>query len=119
MGTIWSKFCLFLAGSFWEGIIVDTSVLLHSKIPLLRLLRSLPTTYIHAILSFSEVHTSENVLQKLNKSNCSLFGQECPKCHVTIEKDGGCNHMVCRNQNCKAEFCWVCLGPWEPHGSAW
>ncbi len=27
--------------------------------------------------------------------------------------------MVCRNQNCKAEFCWVCLGPWEPHGSAW
>ncbi|MEQ2178048.1 E3 ubiquitin-protein ligase arih1l, partial [Goodea atripinnis] len=44
---------------------------------------------------------------------------ECPKCHVTIEKDGGCNHMVCRNQNCKAEFCWVCLGPWEPHGSAW
>ncbi|XP_037250544.1 E3 ubiquitin-protein ligase ARIH1 isoform X1 [Falco biarmicus] len=45
--------------------------------------------------------------------------QECPKCHVTIEKDGGCNHMVCRNQNCKAEFCWVCLGPWEPHGSAW
>ncbi|XP_060031579.1 E3 ubiquitin-protein ligase ARIH1 [Erinaceus europaeus] len=45
--------------------------------------------------------------------------KECPKCHVTIEKDGGCNHMVCRNQNCKAEFCWVCLGPWEPHGSAW
>ncbi|XP_047014211.1 E3 ubiquitin-protein ligase arih1l isoform X1 [Ictalurus punctatus] len=44
--------------------------------------------------------------------------KECPKCHVTIEKDGGCNHMVCRNQNCKAEFCWVCLGPWEPHGSA-
>uniref|UniRef100_A0A2K6A624 E3 ubiquitin-protein ligase ARIH1 n=1 Tax=Mandrillus leucophaeus TaxID=9568 RepID=A0A2K6A624_MANLE len=43
--------------------------------------------------------------------------KECPKCHVTIEKDGGCNHMVCRNQNCKAEFCWVCLGPWEPHGS--
>ncbi|XP_072038521.1 E3 ubiquitin-protein ligase arih1-like isoform X1 [Amphiura filiformis] len=45
--------------------------------------------------------------------------KECPKCHVTIEKDGGCNHMVCRNQNCKADFCWVCLGPWEPHGSSW
>ena len=27
--------------------------------------------------------------------------KECPKCHVTIEKDGGCNHMVCRNQSCK------------------
>ncbi|KAK3723058.1 hypothetical protein QZH41_008525 [Actinostola sp. cb2023] len=45
--------------------------------------------------------------------------KECPKCNVTIEKNGGCNHMVCRNNNCKADFCWVCLGPWEPHGSSW
>lgn len=45
--------------------------------------------------------------------------KECPRCHVTIEKDGGCNHMICKNQNCKADFCWVCLGPWEPHGSSW
>uniref|UniRef100_A0A8D8YH36 RBR-type E3 ubiquitin transferase n=1 Tax=Cacopsylla melanoneura TaxID=428564 RepID=A0A8D8YH36_9HEMI len=45
--------------------------------------------------------------------------KECPKCNVTIEKDGGCNHMVCKNQSCKAEFCWVCLGTWEPHGSSW
>jgi len=45
--------------------------------------------------------------------------KECPRCNVTIEKDGGCNHMVCKNQSCKADFCWVCLGPWEPHGSSW
>ncbi|XP_050403800.1 E3 ubiquitin-protein ligase arih1 [Patella vulgata] len=45
--------------------------------------------------------------------------KECPKCNVTIEKDGGCNHIVCKNHNCKADFCWVCLGPWEPHGSSW
>lgn len=45
--------------------------------------------------------------------------KECPRCSVTIEKDGGCNHMVCKNQNCKNEFCWVCLGSWEPHGSSW
>ncbi|KPM11073.1 hypothetical protein QR98_0096390 [Sarcoptes scabiei] len=45
--------------------------------------------------------------------------KECPKCQVTIEKDGGCNHMICKNQSCKADFCWVCLGPWEPHGSSW
>jgi len=43
--------------------------------------------------------------------------KECPKCHATIEKNGGCNHMHC--STCKAEFCWVCLGPWEPHGSSW
>jgi len=45
--------------------------------------------------------------------------KECPKCGATIEKDGGCNHMVCKNQSCKSDFCWVCLGPWEPHGSSW
>ena len=25
--------------------------------------------------------------------------------------------MICTT--CKAEFCWTCLGPWEPHGSSW
>ncbi|VIO95341.1 ubiquitin-conjugating enzyme E2-binding protein 1, putative [Brugia malayi] len=45
--------------------------------------------------------------------------KECPKCQVTIEKDGGCNHMTCKNVACKMEFCWMCLGPWEPHGSSW
>jgi len=43
--------------------------------------------------------------------------KECPKCQSTIEKNGGCNHMVCRK--CKHEFCWVCMGPWSDHGSAW
>ncbi|KAK2704019.1 E3 ubiquitin-protein ligase ariadne-1-like [Artemia franciscana] len=45
--------------------------------------------------------------------------KECPKCSATIEKDGGCNHMICKNMHCKYEFCWICLGPWEPHGSSW
>ncbi|XP_065829261.1 E3 ubiquitin-protein ligase arih1-like [Oscarella lobularis] len=45
--------------------------------------------------------------------------KECPKCHAAIEKGGGCNHMVCRNRSCKFEFCWVCQGPWQPHGSSW
>lgn len=43
--------------------------------------------------------------------------KECPKCRSIIEKDGGCNHMVCKK--CRFDFCWVCLGPWEPHGSSW
>lgn len=45
--------------------------------------------------------------------------KECPKCHVTIEKNGGCNHMICKSPDCKAEFCWVCLGAWHHHGSSW
>ena len=43
--------------------------------------------------------------------------QECPKCRATIEKNGGCNHMVC--STCRCEYCWVCLGPWAPHGASW
>ncbi|TGZ62929.1 hypothetical protein CRM22_007182 [Opisthorchis felineus] len=45
--------------------------------------------------------------------------KECPKCHATIEKSGGCNHMICRNVDCKFEFCWLCLDRWEPHGAGW
>ncbi|CAI8030003.1 E3 ubiquitin-protein ligase arih1 [Geodia barretti] len=43
--------------------------------------------------------------------------KECPKCRATIEKNGGCNHMVC--STCRCEYCWVCLGPWAPHGASW
>ncbi|CAO3690383.1 unnamed protein product [Rhizopus stolonifer] len=43
--------------------------------------------------------------------------KECGKCHSTIEKNGGCNHMTCRK--CKHEFCWVCMGPWSEHGTSW
>lgn len=42
--------------------------------------------------------------------------KECPKCSVNIEKDGGCNHMIC--SSCKYEFCWICEGDWAPHGNS-
>lgn len=45
--------------------------------------------------------------------------KDCPKCGTLIEKNGGCNHMTCRVVSCRHEFCWVCLGPWAPHGNTW
>ncbi|CAL1270431.1 unnamed protein product [Larinioides sclopetarius] len=45
--------------------------------------------------------------------------KKCPFCNVRIEKDGGCNHMVCKNQNCKFEFCWLCLRAWNSHEFQW
>lgn len=27
------------------------------------------------------------------------------------------SHMTCKK--CKHEFCWVCMGPWSEHGTAW
>mmetsp|Transcript_2911 Transcript_2911/g.9172 ORF Transcript_2911/g.9172 Transcript_2911/m.9172 type:complete len:439 (+) Transcript_2911:58-1374(+) len=43
----------------------------------------------------------------------------CPKCATSIEKNGGCNHMTCKNSSCKFEFCWVCLGPWKDHSGSY
>lgn len=43
--------------------------------------------------------------------------KECAKCHSTIEKSGGCNHMTC--QKCKHEFCWICMGEWSLHGTSY
>lgn len=37
--------------------------------------------------------------------------QACPRCLVVVQKETGCNHMVCR---CGAEFCFKCGGPWGP-----
>uniref|UniRef100_A0A1I8JM45 RBR-type E3 ubiquitin transferase n=1 Tax=Macrostomum lignano TaxID=282301 RepID=A0A1I8JM45_9PLAT len=35
------------------------------------------------------------------------------------KKNGGCNHMKCRNATCNHEFCWVCMDDWQPHGKEW
>lgn len=45
----------------------------------------------------------------------SAHTKDCPKCHICIEKNGGCNHMQC--YSCKYDFCWMCLGDWKTHGS--
>ncbi|CAO4380303.1 unnamed protein product [Caenorhabditis nigoni] len=33
--------------------------------------------------------------------------KDCPKCYLTMEKNGGCNVMRC--PSCRIEFCWNCF----------
>jgi ariadne-1 len=37
----------------------------------------------------------------------------CPTCQRSIEKNGGCNHMIC--SQCGYEFCWICGREWNSH----
>lgn len=53
----------------------------------------------------SHDRSDEKELQALAK----LTGwQQCARCRRVIERDGGCNHMVCY---CSYEFCYVCGAP--------
>ena len=56
-----------------------------------------------------------NEWRKLNARADELFEaavrkmrnvRRCPHCKVVIERDGGCDHMTCRQ--CKCNFCLVC-----------
>jgi len=61
----------------------------------------------------------KNSAESENISWISANTKQCPKCHRAIEKNQGCNHMVCsRAGGCGHEFCWLCLGDWATHGTS-
>ncbi|XP_036074324.1 E3 ubiquitin-protein ligase parkin isoform X2 [Rousettus aegyptiacus] len=37
----------------------------------------------------------------------------CPRCHVPVEKNGGCMHMKCPQPQCQLEWCWNCGCEWN------
>ncbi|XP_051868165.1 E3 ubiquitin-protein ligase parkin isoform X2 [Pristis pectinata] len=37
----------------------------------------------------------------------------CPKCHVPVEKNGGCMHMKCPRASCQFQWCWLCGREWN------
>ncbi|KAL7987621.1 hypothetical protein Chor_006540 [Crotalus horridus] len=48
-----------------------------------------------------------------SKETIKRTTKPCPKCHVPVEKDGGCMHMKCPQSQCKFEWCWKCSLEWN------
>ena len=40
-----------------------------------------------------------------------LFTEPCPECGILIDKNGGCNSIICGR--CKLQFCWSCLSDYS------
>ncbi|KAN0024539.1 hypothetical protein ACTFIV_008947 [Dictyostelium citrinum] len=53
--------------------------------------------------------TDESETSHWKIANC----KQCPKCSVSVEKNGGCMHVVC--SQCKYEWCWMCTHNWKGH----
>ncbi|PIC53308.1 hypothetical protein B9Z55_003066 [Caenorhabditis nigoni] len=45
--------------------------------------------------------------------------KDCPKCSAPIEKNGGCNYIMCTNRTCRYQFCWICMNNWMVHANGW
>ncbi|XP_069101166.1 uncharacterized protein [Argopecten irradians] len=54
----------------------------------------------------------EKALKSKEVISFDLHGKNCPKCHIFIEKDGGCFEIACI---CGTLFCWGCLKEVQYH----
>lgn len=66
----------------------------------------------HNFLSCAEVeemiatNDPEHFKKKQDEKYIATFTKKCPKCSVRIEKNEGCNHMICTH--CNTHYCWKC-----------
>jgi hypothetical protein len=56
----------------------------------------------HGIPKVSQFRCSDCLVE----SAPTVVTKECPGCTVSVEKDGGCNHVYCNN--CEVHWCWQC-----------
>jgi len=62
----------------------------------------------HSSLTCEEAITKWSFEEKENDIWKTKNAKKCPQCKVSIQRNQGCSHMICRQ--CKYHFCWVCLG---------
>jgi ariadne-1 len=59
------------------------------------------------IANYYEKLKTKNDFVDPNDQIVYIKGKRCPKCNTFVEKNGGCNHMIC--SLCGENFCWKCL----------
>jgi RNA recognition motif-containing protein len=57
-----------------------------------------------------DLETQERLLEGWAEGSKDV--KKCPTCKILIEKNGGCNHMIC--PKCDAHICWRCMGVFTP-----
>ncbi|EFB19685.1 hypothetical protein PANDA_009468, partial [Ailuropoda melanoleuca] len=51
--------------------------------------------------------------EEASKETIKKTTKPCPRCHVPVEKNGGCMHMKCPQPQCQLEWCWACSCEWN------
>ncbi|XP_057594138.1 E3 ubiquitin-protein ligase parkin isoform X3 [Hippopotamus amphibius kiboko] len=51
--------------------------------------------------------------EEASKETIKKTTKPCPRCHVPVEKNGGCMHMKCPQPQCQLEWCWNCGWEWN------
>jgi hypothetical protein len=65
----------------------------------------------HTGLICEEYDSQTDINVQANLLWLTQHTKQCPKCHFRIEKNDGCDHMICIK--CQYEFCWSCLADFD------
>jgi hypothetical protein len=60
-----------------------------------------------------ELFMKVGLREMLNDVYKEILTNTCPKCGISISKNGGCPHMTCKA--CNFEFCWFCSQVYSSH----
>ena len=62
----------------------------------------------HVGMSCCAYERTQRRNERATLAEVNKHARRCPRCKTPVIKAGGCNHMTCGNEECRADFCWLC-----------